>query len=266
MMSQSHDWSSLTSFSDRRVIITGAASGIGAALANTLYNLGGKIALFDRDEQRNKDMADHLGSRAKAFAVDVARQDSVNDAVRGAADWLGGIDAVANVAGLLRTGSLADAPISDLMPVLEVNLLGPFHICRAALPALRQGSSPAIVNVASLAASQAYPGGGLYGASKAGLVQLSKQLAIEWASFGIRVNAVSPGSVITPMSKPNGPEEEAAAKALNARIPLRRSAQPHELGNVIAFLLSPAASYVNAQEIHVDGGIDQTVLSGSMNG
>jgi NAD(P)-dependent dehydrogenase (short-subunit alcohol dehydrogenase family) len=143
-----------------------------------------------------------------------------------------------------------------------VNLYGPVYVCRAAVPHLRRATSASIVNVASQAASQAYPGGGMYGASKAGLVAFTKQLAIELARDDIRVNAVSPGNIDTPMAQPLNEEDRRRQQLRDSKIPLRRRGYPHEVAAAIAFLLSPSAGYITAQEINVGGGLDQTVLPG----
>jgi NAD(P)-dependent dehydrogenase (short-subunit alcohol dehydrogenase family) len=251
-------------FAGRRVIVTGGASGIGAALCEILVSCGASVALLDLNEHLAADVAVRLGDAVRAFSVDVGDERAATAAIVSAAKWLGGIDGLANVAGTVRPSMICDGEVAPMLVAMAVNLYGPLYTCRAAVPFLRQATNPSIVNVASQAASQAYPGGGLYGPSKAGLVALTKQFALELAREGIRANVVSPGSIDTPMAQPVDDAGRRRQELRDSRLPLGRRGHPREVAATIAFLLSTAASYITAQQINVGGGLDQTVLPGPL--
>jgi NAD(P)-dependent dehydrogenase (short-subunit alcohol dehydrogenase family) len=249
------DWLGKDAFAGSRVLVTGGANGIGGALVDLIVRHGGRVAVLDRETGSAGD-----GAERKLFQADVINIADVNRAVTDAAQWLGGIDMVANVAGISRDGALASAEWDDLRGVLDINLFGPLHVCRAAFPFLRESKIAAIVNIGSVAAVQVYAGGGLYGASKAGLTALSYQMAIEWAPFGIRVNVCNPGPIETKLA--TKPLDPAQAAARTAKYPLRRRGTPMECANAIAFLLLPASSYITAQTVMVSGGLEQTATAG----
>jgi NAD(P)-dependent dehydrogenase (short-subunit alcohol dehydrogenase family) len=254
-MPESFDWLGDNAFAGKRVLVTGGANGIGAALADLVVSHGGKCAVLDREIDPSTDT-----DVRRSFKADVSNTSDVDSAVAGAAEWMGGLDMVANVAGISRDGSLTDTEWDSLFQVLDINLLGALRVCRAAFPHLLESDCAAVVNIGSLASVQVYGGGGLYGASKAGLTQMSYQMAIEWARLGIRVNVVNPGPIETRLA--THPTDPAQAAARYAKYPLGRRGTPVECANAIAFLMLPASAYMTAQQVMVSGGLEQTALAG----
>lgn len=253
-MAESSNWLAPDAFAGRKAIVTGGANGIGEALTDLIVGHGGKVAVLDRETGSAADEG------RRFFTTDVTQAEAVGKAVSAAAAWMGGIDYVANVAGIARDGALADADWDNLYGVMNVNLFGPLHVCRAAFPFLRESTAASVVNIGSTASVQPYAGGSLYSASKAGLTALSFQMAIEWAPHRIRVNVVNPGPIDTRLATRLTDPAQAVARA--AKYPLGRRGTPEECANAIAFLLHPAASYITAQQMMVSGGIEQTALMG----
>lgn len=253
-MANETEWLAPAAFAGRKAIVTGGANGIGASLVDLITGHGGRAAVLDK--QAGSVSSDHI----RQFTVDVTQADAVGEAVNAAAMWLDGIDMVANVAGISRDGALADADWDNLYGVMDINLFGTLHVCRAAYPHLCGSDVASVVNVGSIAAVQTYAGGGLYSASKAALTAMSHQMAIEWAPNGIRVNIVNPGPIETQLA--TRLTDPALAAARSAKYPLGRRGTPVECANAIAFLLLPASSYITAQQMMVSGGLEQTALAG----
>lgn len=240
-----------------RFLVTGGASGIGLAVARLAISRGAGVALLDRDLEGAQRAQVSLGSRALAIACDVADPDSVAAAVAAAAQGLGGLTAVVNAAGIDLQASLADMRVADWSRVLAVNLTGPMLVCRAAVPHLRGAGSGTIVNVASAAGLAPLAQRSAYCATKAGVIMFGKALAMELAPDGIRVNAVCPGAVDTPLfrSSYEGAADPAAELArIRSRYALHRVAQPEELAESILFLSGPESSFVTGIALAVDGG------------
>jgi NAD(P)-dependent dehydrogenase (short-subunit alcohol dehydrogenase family) len=234
---------------DRRVLITGAASGIGQATAELLANQGAKLFLLDRDETGLKRRGDAL--RCAYKVVDLTDQPSLSGVVSEAAHELGGMDAIINVAGITRQRSVEDMSPHDWSDLLGINLLAPFWLIQNGLPHLRKGKEPSIVNVSSgTALRPTIEGYSAYAASKGGLITMTKALAFELAPI-IRVNAVCPGATVSAMLTEEG---AAMAAGPNSPYPLQRSAQPEEIAEAISFLSSPASSYITGSTLAVDGG------------
>ncbi|MGW2650777.1 SDR family NAD(P)-dependent oxidoreductase [Streptomyces sp. NPDC001393] len=228
----------------RRVLITGAASGIGRATAELFAAEGAALTLLDRDVAGLEKTSQATG--AHAFGADVTDETAVAQAVQDGASAMGGIDGIVNVAGVYLLGSAHDVSTEDFRRVIEVNLIGAYTIVRNCLPWLSEAESATIVNVSSGAGllSNA-PNLSAYSASKGGVVALTRSLAAEFAP-AIRVNSVCPGLVETPLGLGSG--------ANSANYALKRMADPVEIAQAILFMTSSESSYVTGAALAVDGG------------
>ena len=238
---------------NRRVLITGGASGIGRATAALLRGEGALVAVMDRDANAAAKVAAECG--AIAIAADVADEASAQRGVDEAAEKLGGLCGVVNAAGIFRPPMMMDTDLALWNQTLAVNMTGVFLVCRAAVPHLRKAGQGAIVNIASgVGLIPTGAGGAAYAASKAGVIGLTRSIAAELAP-DIRVNAVCPGAVETPMTA--GTLRDAGG-AVNAsivnRYALGRPAQPEEIAAGILFLLAHESSFVTGISLAVDGG------------
>jgi NAD(P)-dependent dehydrogenase (short-subunit alcohol dehydrogenase family) len=243
----------------RAVIVTGAGTGIGAAVARRLVRDGASVVLVGRRRDPIERVAAATG---QTFVVaDASTEEGVERIVAATVDAHGGIDGLVLNAGVMLPGTVAEASVDDWRATLDVNLTGPFLLARAALPQLleRQGS---VVSVASIAALRAGPGMAAYCASKAGLVLLTQCLAVEQGAAGLRANVVAPGWVRTEMADeemdefggPRGLDREAAYAEITRNVPARRPATADEAAAAVVWLLSPQAAYVNGSVLTVDGG------------
>jgi NAD(P)-dependent dehydrogenase (short-subunit alcohol dehydrogenase family) len=240
-----------------RALVTGAASGIGRATAILLAGRGAAVACLDVNADGLAETAAAIGERALPIPCDVTDLAAVEAAVSQAAADLGGLDAVANVAGVGDfTGDVAEITPEEWARVLAINLTGPFHVSRAAIPHLRAAGGGAIVNVSSqfgLVGCLASPA---YCASKAGLIGLTRAMAIDHTEEGIRVNCVCPGPVDTPMLAWTDATPELTARErgrTQGRNLSGRSGRPEEIAATIAFLLSDDVGFMSGSVVAVDG-------------
>jgi NAD(P)-dependent dehydrogenase (short-subunit alcohol dehydrogenase family) len=240
-----------------RALVTGAASGIGRATAILLAGRGAAVACLDVNADGLAETAAAIGERAVPIPCDVTDLAAVEAAVSQAAADLGGRDAVENVAGVGDfTGDVAEIAPEEWARVLAVNLTGPFHVSRAAIPHLRAAGGGAIVNVSSqfgLVGCLASPA---YCASKAGLIGLTRAMAIDHTEEGIRVNCVCPGPVDTPMLAWTDATPELTARErgrTQGRNLSGRSGRPEEIAATIAFLLSDDVGFMSGSVVAVDG-------------
>jgi NAD(P)-dependent dehydrogenase (short-subunit alcohol dehydrogenase family) len=236
-------------------LVTGAARGIGLATAKRFLNEGWRVALLDIEDRQLADAVTALGrpDDAMALCCDVSDASAVNAAIDALAQRFGRLDALINNAGIANFAPLLDTTDEDWNRILAVNLTGPFLCTKAAVPLMREHGG-AIVNITSISAVRASTLRSAYGTSKAGLAHLTKQLAVELASAGIRVNAVAPGPVETAMAKTvHTPEIRAD---YHDAIPLNRYGLEAELAEAIFFLSCDRSSYITGQILAVDGGFD----------
>ncbi|WP_425956699.1 SDR family NAD(P)-dependent oxidoreductase [Xylanimonas sp. McL0601] len=233
-------------------LVTGGASGIGAAVATTLVARGARVAVLDLDPAAAPEGT--LGVRA-----DVTDDASVRAAVDEVVRTLGRLDVVVNNAGIGAQGTVADNPDDEWRRVLDVNVLGAVRVSRAALPHLRRSPSAAIVNTGSIAATVGLPQRALYSASKGAVLALTRAMAADHLADGIRVNCVNPGTADTPwigrlLAKADDPAAERAA--LEARQPHGRLVRAQEVADAVAYLASPASGSTTGTTIAVDGGMN----------
>ena len=240
----------------RLAVVTGAAGGIGEAVAQALASAGASVLVADRDAAGAERVAEGLrqaGGRAQAQALDVTDLDAVRRFAARAGAEQGDAAILVNNAGILVRRGLDDPQAEAIVrQVMDVNLHGAFAMVRAFLPALRR-TKGCIVNVASGAAFRAQAGCAGYSASKAALHLLTQTLAVDLAADGVRVNAVAPGVIETPMTAATRADPERLAGFLR-RTPAGRLGRPEEIAAAVLFLASPMASYVNAVMLPVDGG------------
>jgi NAD(P)-dependent dehydrogenase (short-subunit alcohol dehydrogenase family) len=243
-------------------VVSGAAGGIGSAIAQVLGGSGARLALLDRDEEKCHALAQSLsanGVEALAVACDIGDLDSVRGAVERVEASYGAADVLVNNAGLLRPGGIEEIGLEAWNAMLRVNLTG-YMLCSQQFGRgmLKKGAG-AIVHVASVAAHHPQTYSGAYSPGKAGVAMLSKQLAAEWGPRGIRSNTVCPGMIRTPLSAAfyeNG-DIERRRSAMTAS---RRIGEPADIADVVAFLASTRAAYVNGAEIVVDGGLESMLM------
>ena len=233
----------------RVALVTGAASGIGRACVQRLTASGTRVAAVDLDAAAMDDLG------VLALAADVTDAAAVAGAVARAEAELGPLDAVVNVAGITGSADAAEChvtPVDEWRRVLDVNLTGPFVVCRAALPGMLERGAGSIVNVASAAGLVAFPGRCAYSASKGGVVQLTRSLAADYAARGIRANAVCPGMVDTPMTRWRLDQPELRAAVL-AQIPAGRVATADEVAEAVVLLSGDGLAYMNGAMLVLDG-------------
>lgn len=246
---------------DKRAVITGAASGIGAGTARVFAREGARVAALDRDEEGAAAVLAELPEVAAgphfAGPIDVASPASVDAAFAAVDEVLGGVDVLVNCAGVRGTGSPLEATLEEWRFVIEVNLTGSFYCAQLAARRMVSQGGGSIVNIASTAGLAAVNQRTAYCASKAGVIGLTKSLALDLGEHGIRVNAVCPGLTKTGLTAPYY-EDESWVEQVHADIPLRRSGEPEELGEAIAFLAGDSSSYVSGVALPVDGGMIAT--------
>jgi NAD(P)-dependent dehydrogenase (short-subunit alcohol dehydrogenase family) len=246
----------------RVCVVTGGASGIGAAIAHGLARAGACVAVLDRDAAGAENVAREIsafGATALALPCDIASEPSVLAAADRVRAALGPCQALINNAGLLRPGGLAEVSLDDWNHVLSVNLTGYLLCARAFVPAMREAGSGSIVNVASISGRFPQTGSGAYSASKAGVLLMSRQMAVEWGERGIRSNAICPGMIRTALSAAfyQEPGFEARRAAVTAS---RRIGEPQDIADVALFLASPRSAYINGAELSVDGGMSSMLM------
>lgn len=235
----------------RSALVTGAGQGIGLAIATALVEHGARVTIADLDGTRAQAAADGLGPMARGVACDVTDEEGVAAAVDGTVAAFGTLDVLVNNAGIARDASLGKMTLADFQAVVTVHLQGTWLTLRAASRVMREARYGSIVNISSMSGKVGNPGQTNYSAAKAGIVGMTKAAAKELAHRGVRVNAVQPGLIRTPMTEAMSAEAYAATEAT---IPMRRAGEPAEVANAVTFLASDLSSYVTGSVLEVSGG------------
>ncbi len=244
-----------TMLAGKVALVTGGGSGIGRAVCQQLGRLGAQVAAADLSlagAQATVEQMVAAGLAGAAYRVDVSSAEEVQALVQAVCDRWGGIDVLANTAGVYQVGGIDDIDEAAWDRMLDVNLKGAFLLCRAVVPVMRSRGGGAIVNLSSISGRTKSDLAGVnYVASKAGIIGLTMCLGNQLAREGIRVNCVAPGTTDTPMVADVGEEGRAI---LTRRVPLGRLGRPEEIAAAVAFLASPAASYITGETLNVNGG------------
>lgn len=244
-----------------RVLVTGASRGIGEAICLRLARSGAEIAACGASRlpelKRVAGLVAAAGGKAHVLQGDLADPSVPAQLVASAVAAMGGLDAVVSNAGIAYPGKLVETSVKDWDRIHAVNVRGPWLLAQAAYPHLLAEKGCMAV-VASISGMHPYAGAGAYSTSKAALLMLVRQLAQEWATNGLRVNAVSPGLVRTPLTEPIYANDE-SRRQRELLVPMHRIGKPEEIAGVVEFLLSPAGSYMTGQNIAVDGGVGDAI-------
>ncbi|QPF86011.1 SDR family oxidoreductase [Bradyrhizobium genosp. L] len=255
----SSDWLGL---SGRVAVVTGGGGGIGRSTALSFARAGATVAALDRDARGLEETRAKLrefGDGHLVASCDTTSAEDVAAAASAVERALGPCGILVNTAAVLRPGGLDTLSLAEWNAVLAVNLTGYFICAQAFGRQMRGAGRGSLVHVASIAASNAQGQSGAYSVSKAGVVMLSQQLAAEWGPHGLRSNVISPGLVITPMSQAFY-DTPGVTERRTAVVPLRRIGAPQDMADAILFLASDRSSYVNGEEIIIDGGYARTLM------
>lgn len=238
---------------NKKAIITGGASGIGEQAVRLFLEHGARVVIADMNAERGQALADELGENACFCRVDLSEPAQIEAMVHHAVEFLGGLDVLINNAGYGIYGRTHVIDPADWQKIIEVNLNALFHTCRHAIPHLmKQGGS--IINTASVSGTRADYGFNAYAAAKGGVLNYTRNLALDYALDKIRVNAISPGLIETPLTSPLRGHPDVLQEYMD-NIPMSRAGAPVEVANAMLFLASDLASYITGQELAVDGGV-----------
>jgi 3-oxoacyl-[acyl-carrier protein] reductase len=240
---------------DKKALVTGAAQGIGKAIAYTLAKEGADVAICDVNLEKAQETAkelESLGVKSTAYKTNVADPKECEQLIESVIKDFGKLDILVNNAGVTRDGLLIRMSEQDWDLVISINLKGTFNCTKAAVKAMMKARYGRIINVSSVIGLMGNAGQTNYSASKAGVLGITKSVAKEYANRNITVNAVAPGYIQTAMTEKLTPEQR---EAMLKFVPLNRMGQPQDVANVVLFLASPLADYITGQVIPVDGGM-----------
>lgn len=255
---------------DRVAVVTGSTRGIGEAIARLFHKEGAKVVITGRDETKglsirkelvkDKTMAEFSNEDTRCIFVkcDVSVKNDVLQLKKKTLSAFGSIDILVNNAGVIAPSPFENLTEAAWDKIMDIDLKGTFYCSLIIGQQMIKQKSGVILNMSSISAYYAYPDGGAYGPAKAGTIMLTKQCAMEWAKYNIRVNSISPGLIRTPLSE-NIYKDEAVTQARLEMIPLRRIGTPEDVAQAALFLCSDESSYITAQDILIDGGLTDNV-------
>lgn len=247
----------LFSLRDKRVLVTGGAGGLGAAICEAMAINGAAVIVSDREDHRCREVSDHLckmGYKAFPAPLDLASESGIEPFVEHVERMFGAIDVLVCNAGIQGpAGAMADITGEEWDRVMGINLKSAFRLCTCVLPRMAARGGGSVILMSSIAGLRGNKSIGLYGLSKAGLTQLVRNLAVEFGPKGIRVNSISPGLIRTPLASDLLENEDFMARRLRLT-PLRRVGEPEEIAGATVFLASAAGGFVTGHNLVVDGG------------
>jgi NAD(P)-dependent dehydrogenase (short-subunit alcohol dehydrogenase family) len=237
-------------------IVTGGNSGIGLSMAQTLAQVGVKVAVVNRRAEEGQKAAESMrkqGGEAQAFPADVSKKDEFEPVVKAVEEQMGPVDILVNSAGINIRRKALDYDISEWQQILDVNLMGTFIACQAVGRRMVDRGKGRIVNISSIAGTIGLTDRAPYCASKGGVSQLTKVLALEWGTKGVTVNAIGPGYIRTPLIAPLM-KDPSFGEMVKTSTPMQRIGEPEDLNGILLVLCSKAGDYITGQTIYIDGG------------
>ena len=253
-------------FKDKTILVTGGTSGLGKAITEGFAAEGGRVFFLGRNKKAGTAVEEALrkeGYDATYIVCDISKADEISDAVKITEKKTGHIDVLVNNAGVSSRGSVVSTDLEDWQRTFDVNLQAPFLFMRAAIPAMKESGGGSIINIASVAGKVTIPGGAAYCATKAALIHLSKQVANDFGSDGVRCNVVCPGLFSTNMNeeeigtlaKEYGVDADTFITEAYSDIPAGKPAKPEKIYGLISYLASDESSYMTGAELVIDGGL-----------
>lgn len=237
---------------DKKVLITGASGGIGYALVKSFSNAGAIVGLAARNEDKLKALALELKGKSEIFKIDLSDLGAVEKFIEEADEKMGGIDILICNAGITKDTLSMKMKTEDFKEVIDVNLTSTFILNRDMAKKMMRRKNGRIINMTSIVAVMGNPGQANYCASKAGMISMTKSIALEYASRGITINCIAPGFITTPMTDVLNDEQK---KVMLSRIPAGKFGMPEDIASTAIFLASDEAAYITGQTIHVNGGM-----------